>query len=132
MPENKDALIDGRFAADEDDDNAIDVSNPEYIGVDPEYRNHADYDEGPDHSPHQSEDEATAALEQRAKDHGQTVTGPHGYTTKTEEAGGLTAASPYSAGAQVSSEEQNTEAGEGDGNADPDADADGGTANPYA
>jgi hypothetical protein len=34
-------LADGRFAAQEDGDNAIDVSNSEYIGVSPEYQNSA-------------------------------------------------------------------------------------------
>lgn len=71
----------GRFANAEDDDNSIDVQNEAYVGVDPEYRNAANDTD----RPLDSEDKATAALEQRAKDHGQTTTGPHGYTTRTEE-----------------------------------------------
>lgn len=118
MPENeKDALVEGRFAADEGDDNAIDVSNPNYIGVDPEYRNHAEYEDAPSNAPHEVEDDEKAAeIEQRAKDHGQVVDGPHGYTTKTAEAGGLTAASPYSAGAQEAASEPSPADEGGSGN----------------
>jgi len=77
MPQNDE----GRFANDENEDNSIDVSNEAYVGVDPEYRNAA----YPTDSPLNSENPETAALEERARNHGQTTTGIHGYTTMTED-----------------------------------------------
>lgn len=66
-------LKEGRFAAAESDDNSVDASNDAYVGVDPEYRNHADYGSGEDggavNAPLKSEDEQAAALETQAKEH---------------------------------------------------------------
>lgn len=61
-------LKEGRFAAGESSDNSVDVSNEAYVGVDPEYRNHADYD-GAGNTPQISEDEDQAKLEKQAKEH---------------------------------------------------------------
>jgi hypothetical protein len=57
------ALKDGRFAAQESDDNSVAVSDEAYVGVSPEYRNAA-YDTD---KPKISEDTDQAELERAAK-----------------------------------------------------------------
>lgn len=57
------ALKEGRFAAAESDDNAVAVSEEGYVGVSPEYRNHA-YDT---EAPLKSEDGDAVKLEEAAK-----------------------------------------------------------------
>lgn len=55
----------GSYAAQESDDNSIDVSNPAYVGVTDEYRNHANDTD----APQISEDEDVAAMEEYAAAH---------------------------------------------------------------
>lgn len=55
----------GSYAAQESDDNSIDVSNPAYVGVSEEYRNHANDSD----APQISEDEDVAAMEEYAAAH---------------------------------------------------------------
>lgn len=58
----------GSYLALEGDDNAIDVSNAEYIGVDPIYKNSA-YDLNAPKATSEKDDAEGAAIEQRAKDY---------------------------------------------------------------
>lgn len=64
--QREETLAKGSYAALEDGDNAIDVSNEEYIGVNPEYKNHA-YDTEAPLATSSKDDKETAAIEERAK-----------------------------------------------------------------
>lgn len=57
-------LADGRFAAQESEDNAIAVSNDAFVGVSPEYANYANEQD----APLKSEDPDQAALEDAARE----------------------------------------------------------------
>lgn len=125
-------LAEGSFATLESDDNSIDVSNNAYIGVDPEYRNGAEYDgvalQAPESTKSKDNPEA-AAVEEKAKASAESLTNLQvnrlGHTPNEHKAGQGVKVADQQAAAEAEADDDDD--GSGDGGTSEEGNAGGGT-----